>query len=270
MRLKGWLSTAVLTFAIQAFMGSTAWAHHVTISASAVCVGADAVINYTSVSWSPNAGEGENPEIDIRFNGVKVGQGAYVFATGNQFSGSAPAPSGATADVSAIAVGVWGDGFGGGEQASVTVTIPTDCVVSTGRFTGGGKQIDINGIAITKGLTIHCDLLLSNNLEINWNGHQFHMEEHTVTISCTDDPSIDQKPPAAPLDTLVGIGLGRYDNNDGYTVEFTLVDAGEPGKTDQAALKIYETANPVNVVLNLPLTYLTGGNLQAHYDQPHK
>jgi hypothetical protein len=48
------------------------------------------------------------------------------------------------------------------------------------------------------------------------------------------------------------------------------VDAGEPGKNDQAALKIYETANPLNIVLNLPLTNLTGGNLQAHYDQPHK
>jgi len=51
---------------------------------------------------------------------------------------------------------------------------------------------------------------------------------------------------------------------------FTLVDAGEPGSDDQAALLIYETANPANVVLDVPLQYLDGGNLQAHYDQPHK
>jgi hypothetical protein len=48
------------------------------------------------------------------------------------------------------------------------------------------------------------------------------------------------------------------------------VDAGEPGTNDQAALLIYETANPGNVVLNVPLQFLTGGNLQAHYDQPHQ
>jgi hypothetical protein len=57
---------------------------------------------------------------------------------------------------------------------------------------------------------------------------------------------------------------------DGYTIQFTLVDAGEPGPNDSAALKIFETANPSNVVLNVPLQHLTGGNLQAHYDQPHK
>ena len=36
------------------------------------------------------------------------------------------------------------------------------------------------------------------------------------------------------------------------------------------AIRIYETANPANVVLDVPLQMLTGGNLQAHYDQPHK
>jgi hypothetical protein len=30
---------------------------------------------------------------------------------------------------------------------------------------------------------------------------------------------------------------------------------------------IYETANPRNVVLSLPLQLLTKGNLQAHFDQ---
>ena len=56
---------------------------------------------------------------------------------------------------------------------------------------------------------------------------------------------------------------------DGYTIYFTLVDAGEPGTADKMAIRIFETANPANVVLNIPLTFLTGGNLQAHFDQPH-
>jgi hypothetical protein len=120
---------------------------------------------------------------------------------------------------------------------------------------------------VTRGLTIHCDLKLSNNLEVNWQGNQFHMEEHLTTTSCTDDPGITQAPPAAPLDTLIGVGRGRYNGEDGFTIEFTLVDYGEPGTADQMAIKIYKGAN---VVLDVPLQVLTGGNLQAHYDQPHK
>jgi hypothetical protein len=125
-------------------------------------------------------------------------------------------------------------------------------------------------VRITRGLTVHCDLLLSNNLEINWGGNQFHMTEHMTTVACTDDPDIIQFPPAAPLDTMIGVGTGRYNNADGYTVEFTFQDYGEPGSDDRAALKVYETANPTNVVLEVPLQVLSGGNLQAHYDQPHK
>lgn len=140
----------------------------------------------------------------------------------------------------------------------------------TGRFTGGGNQIRVDGVRVTRGLTIHCDLLLSNNLEVNWQGNSFHMTEHLVTVSCTDDPDIIQAPPPAPLDTLVGVGTGRYNGEDGFTIEFTLVDAGEPGRDDKASLLIYETANLSNVVLNVPLQLLDHGNLQAHEDQPHK
>jgi hypothetical protein len=91
-----------------------------------------------------------------------------------------------------------------------------------------------------------------------------------VTVECSDSPDIIQFPPDAPLDTLIGIGTGRYNGQDGFTIEFTLIDAGEPGREDLAAILIYETADPSNVVLNVPLQNLTGGNLQAHYDQPHK
>lgn len=124
--------------------------------------------------------------------------------------------------------------------------------------------------AVTRGLTIHCDLLLSNNLEVNWGGNQFHMTEHLETVACTDDPAIIQAPPPAPLDTLVGVGTGRYNGTAGYTVEFTLVDYGEPGSNDRMAIRIFLTADPTTVVLDIPLQVMSGGNLQAHYDQPHK
>jgi len=167
----------------------------------------------------------------------------------------------------------WGDGYPGGQSRSLTVNYPTaPCTApSLGRFTGGGHQIRVTDqVKVTRGLTIHCDLLLSNNLQVNWLGNKFHMTEHLQTVACTDDPNIIQAPPPAPLDTLIGVGTGRYNGTAGYTIEFTLVDAGEPGGNDQAALKIFQTSNPGNVVLNIPLQQLTGGNLQAHYDQPHK
>lgn len=230
------------------------------------------MISYTAESL---ASFGGNPQIDILFNSVTVDSGAFV-APDYSFFGIQPAPAGAGPGtgvaVTAKAVGDWGNGTPGGQSVSVMVYIPTEPCnqPGLGRFTGGGSQVRVGSARVTRGLTIHCDLLLSNNLEVNWGGNSFHMTEHLTTVACTDDPAIIQAPPAAPLDTLVGVGTGRYNNADGYTIHFTLVDYGEPGSLDRAALLIFETANPANVVLNVPLQVLSGGNLQAHYDQPHR
>ena len=265
--IKGGLMLAMsLIFADTASAGLTA---------TAACDPASglAIISYNARS---SRGDIANPQIDILFNGVAVDTGAFV-APDYAFSGAKPAPAGAgpgdAVVVSWLAVANWADGAAGGQSKSATVVLPeTPCGAQPGlgRFTGGGSQIKVGPVRVTRGLTIHCDLLLSNNLEINWNGNQFHMTEHMTTVACTDDPAIIQAPPAAPLDTLIGVGTGRYNGDDGFTVEFTLVDYGEPGSADQMSILIYETLNPGNVVLNVPLQVLTGGNLQAHYDQPHK
>jgi hypothetical protein len=261
-------------------MATSAWAHHPTITAEAWCDDetGEKYIDYTSTSWRtvPGTDSGANSHIDILMSGVVVASGAYTEANGYSFSGTLPAPSNAqsgdTVVMMALAVGDWGSGYHGGQSESTTVTIPEDCIdlEGTGRFTGGGRQIRGDGMRITRGLTIHCDLLLSNNLQVNWPGNRFHMTEHMTTVSCTDDPLIMQEPPDAPLDTLVGVGTGRWNNEYGYTIEFTLIDAGEPGRDDKMAILIYETANPSNIILDVPLQYLYNGNLQAHYDQPHK
>ncbi len=140
----------------------------------------------------------------------------------------------------------------------------------TGRFTGGGKQVEVGGLTITKGLELDCDLMGANNLEINWKddagAHQFHMEDFTFA-RCFLNPAFSPTPPNAPINTMIGVGTGRFDNTDGYTVEFTLEDHGEPGKDDMAGFKVYLTASPTTVVLNFPIQLLTTGNLQAHPDQ---
>jgi hypothetical protein len=269
------LVASLFALALSIAIAGTALAHGPQITAEVVC-GSEtgvATINFTATSWILESPGGENPQVDILFNNIKVAEGAFV-PPDFSFSGSLPAPAGDSVIVTAVTSGTWADGVAGGQSASVVVSIPSDVcgtpTPGTGRFTGGGF-VKVDGVKITRGLTIHCDLLLSNNLEINWgNGKKFHMTEHLETIECSDSPDIDQTPPAAPLDTLIGIGTGKYNNHDGYTIVFTLVDAGEPGTADQASFLIYETANPAHVVLDVPLQTLDGGNLQAHFDQPHQ
>jgi len=277
------LSLGITTVAAVLLMsGAAQAAPQLSIVAEAVCVSdGTVVISYTAAAGeAPSPYLRENDHVDILLNGVLADTGGFA-SPDYSFSGALAAPAGSGSGdpvlVTVRATGNWdpdglgGGPFPGGQSSSVTVYIPTEGCVQPGlgRFTGGGHQIRVDNVRVTRGLTIHCDLLLSNNLEINWNGNQFHMTEHMTTVACTDDPDIIQAPPAAPLDTLVGVGTGRYNNMDGYTVEFTLQDAGEPGVNDKMAILIYETANPGNVILDVPLQYLTGGNLQAHYDQPH-
>ena len=279
-RIRLAVSTVLMAFLLPLAVASSAWAHHpVIVSLTAECRADGFYVTYRVGAWEgfvDGTGRG-NPQVDVYFDGVLVDDtGEFTAANSYQFVGTkkTTAGPGDQVVVRAVAVAAWSSGATGGQDASASIILPAErcgTTPGTGRFTGGGNQVDVGGVAkVTRGLTIHCDLKLSNNLEINWNGGQnFHMTSHTSAV-CSDDPLVEQRPPAAPLDTMVGKGTGRYNNTSGYTIEFTLVDAGEPGRSDSMAMKIYETANPVNVVLNVPLTFLSGGNLQAHYDQPHK
>jgi hypothetical protein len=142
-----------------------------------------------------------------------------------------------------------------------------DC--ATGRMTGGGATVTIGDMKITKGFTLHCDITLSNNLEINWPGHKWHLDKPITSAVCIDDPTVNPVPPPAPFDTFIGEAIGQLDGVDGARIKFTLVDAGEPGKgVDKAAFQIWDVNG--NLVLNLPLQPTSTGNVQAHYDQPHK
>jgi hypothetical protein len=138
-----------------------------------------------------------------------------------------------------------------------------------GRMTGGGGQIIIGDVRVSRGLTIHCDIVLSNNLEINWGDNHWHLDKPLTSARCIDDPNVDPAPPPAPFDTFIGEGIGQLNGVDGSLVKFTFVDAGEPGgKNDKAQIQIFDTGG--NLVLDVPLSVLDNGNLQAHYDQPHK
>jgi hypothetical protein len=148
-----------------------------------------------------------------------------------------------------------------------------DCEI-LGRMTGGGGSIIIGDILVTKGLTLHCDIVLSNNLEVNWPGNKWHLDKPITSAECIDDPAFSPEPPSAPFDTFIGEAVGRLNGVDGSFIRFTFVDAGEPGgKNDQAGIQIWAPGADPTVdapVLNLPLGPTDRGNLQAHFDQPHR
>jgi hypothetical protein len=161
--------------------------------------------------------------------------------------------------------------------------ITANHVRQQGRMTGGGSvllpdAITTQGglvaaallpgqIKITKGFTIHCDITLSNNLEINWPGHKWHIDKPLTAAKCVDDPTVNPVPPAAPFDTFIGDGIGQLDGVDGSIVHFKFIDAGEPGTSDKVLIKVFAPGG--GLVLHVPLTLISGGNIQAHFDQPH-
>lgn len=141
-----------------------------------------------------------------------------------------------------------------------------------GRMTGGGGQIRVDNARITRGFTIHCDIVLSNNLEVNWpGGNSWHLDKPLTSAECIDDPAVSPVPPEAPFDTFIGEGVGKLNGVDGSPVWFTFVDAGEPGTDDMAWIKIWAPGADTSV--DTPVLEVSGnldhGNLQAHYDQPH-
>jgi hypothetical protein len=134
-----------------------------------------------------------------------------------------------------------------------------DC--GEGRMTGGGSVFTSDGLRVTHGFELHCDIEIGpNNLEINWGpGNRFHLTE-LLTAVCTDEAGIEEFPPEAGFDTYVGTGTGTCNGVEGATISFTLTDAGEPGKVDFASYDILcADGSTLTVSGNLKK-----GNQQAH------
>lgn len=134
---------------------------------------------------------------------------------------------------------------------------------SAQRMTGGGSISD-GGLKVSHGFTLQCDATtpgLTQRLQVNWGkGHKFHLTEIS-TAACSDGPTISEGSPVAGFDTYVGTGIGRYDGVDGATAEWTVTDAGEPGKADSFRIVIRDAGGAV--VLDRAGT-LSVGNHQAH------
>jgi hypothetical protein len=141
--------------------------------------------------------------------------------------------------------------------------------VCDGRFTGGGFQLN-GDFKVTRGFTIHCDNVLSNNLEINWpDGNNFHMEKNSqVSTLCTRP--FAPNPPNAPVSRIEVSSAAGTLNKLPASIYFVLEDRGEPGTADRAYFQITQGASVFTFGGN-PATpnLIDGGNIQAHFDQPH-
>jgi hypothetical protein len=146
------------------------------------------------------------------------------------------------------------------------------CVLLNGRFTGGGFQIDANELKVTRGFTLHCDALLSNNFEVNWkdaegNAHHFHTDKNPEVTECSKP--VVPNPPAADVSRIVILNQpGKLDGVDGASITIVLEDHGEPGTSDRAYIAVNGSALTGGSVAIPAL--IDGGNIQAHFDQPHK
>ena len=184
---------------------------------------------------------------------------AFVVACSGPSSSLNPTSPSATASAAA------GASFNPNPTTDPCVADPTlpQCLLK-GRFTGGGFQINTGGIKVTRGFTIHCDNVLANNLEINWaGGNNFHMDKNTlINVACTKPTT--PNPPAADVSRIVANAVGTC-NGLTAAIRFVLEDRGEPGTNDRAAFSITG-----GCLLNVPEGFIDGGNIQAHFDQPHK
>ncbi len=166
------------------------------------------------------------------------------------------------------------------EVAALALTVPENDEEADGRMTGG-SNVAIDGVRVRGkrgGMTIHCDIELSNNIQVTWPAtprgtNTWHLDKEMLSsIMCIDNPDIVQAPPEAPLDTFIAEGIGKLNHQAGSVIRFTFIDGGEPGVNDYADIKIWAVGDDPDA--DTPFFsvagFLTGGNIQAHYDQPHK
>lgn len=168
-----------------------------------------------------------------------------------------------------------------------------------GRMTGGGSVFLGNnaiggpaGTRVTHGFQLHCAQVsikggpiedVNNRLEINWNQSKFHLSELTF-VECFDTAIVQAPPKSAPIDTLHGIGNGRFSgtfNGKSYfqadaKIDFTLTDGGptkgEPGINDTSNYRIIVLDGNLDGIANDPIVVLDTkgalkldhGNHQAH------
>jgi Bacterial Ig domain len=140
-----------------------------------------------------------------------------------------------------------------------TVTIEVRGIGKPGRLTGGGWLRTDDGKSHHQ-VHLGCTAAQGGTLRINAPAGRFELE-HVDFALCVDDPALDPGGPKAGWEIHRGSGTGSFDGAGGYTIEWTLTDEGEPGRSDGWSIVVRDPAG--SVVLSEDGS-LDGGNHQAH------
>jgi len=131
-----------------------------------------------------------------------------------------------------------------------------ECKEKSGFFVGGGKvyvpKSEGGTFGLTHGFELHCDATQGpNNLQIDWNGNKFHLEE-LESAKCIDDGTPNEPPPSPhpgpTLDIYKGEGFGRYNGECGAYAKWEMDDNGEPGKNNDQILSLQITKKDGTVI----------------------
>ena len=162
--------------------------------------------------------------------------------------------------------------------------LDTDCEPPPlGKMKGWGVFSD-DGKHVAHAFKLHCDTAETPNYLVvgwkeqvktydakkkkwvyTWKAYAFELKT-LDEATCTDDPSIDEGTPEAGFDTHSGKGTGNLNGKSGYTIEWVLTDAGEPGTNDTAKFLIKDSNG--NAVLDVGASKICGEHEALPAPQP--
>jgi hypothetical protein len=74
------------------------------------------------------------------------------------------------------------------------------------------------GVRVTHGFEFHNDLDKPNNFEVNWGGNHFHVTKFLEATCWMNNERPLPNPPAAPVNEVIGTGIGSYNGVEEYTI----------------------------------------------------
>ena len=164
---------------------------------------------------------------------------------------------------------LWATHFGDIPRPGPDPALPTSSLTGSGAIAYEGAQLQVNAL-------LHCAVLrVPNSLAVVWGSNRFDLDLSLDASCVTERPSagapfrsllswlgLDAAQEAA-LRVQRGRGLGRYNGQRGVSIEWRLVDGGEPG-TARDGVRV--TVRRGEVIVLDASGRLVLGDLQAHWE----
>jgi hypothetical protein len=166
---------------------------------------------------------------------------------------------------------LWARYFGDIPRPGPDPALPRTRLTGSGAIAHEGAQVQVNAL-------LNCAVLrLPNSLALEWASNRFDLDLSLDASCITQRPAastpfgrllswlgLDSAQQDAVLRVQRGRGLGRYNGRRGASIEWQLVDGGEPGAA-RDGVRVTVRSGEV-IVLNAS-GRLVLGDLQAHWEQ---